>query len=93
MKTENKNNYYNDEDKINFDKLNNFRRFNSNIKGAVSIIALPIPDWEISIGLLIRAKINKAKKIKIGTIKYLFDEVSVLDLYVFFNFSITSIFF
>ena len=32
MKTENKNNYYNDEDEINFDKLNNFRRFNSNIK-------------------------------------------------------------
>jgi len=35
MKTENKNNYYNDEDEINFDKLNNFRRFNSNIKGNV----------------------------------------------------------
>jgi hypothetical protein len=32
MKTENKNNYYNDEDEINFDKLNNFRRFNYNIK-------------------------------------------------------------
>ena len=32
MKTENKNNYYNDEDKINFDKLNNFRKFNSNVK-------------------------------------------------------------
>ena len=32
MKTENKNNYYNDEDEINFDKLNNFRRFNSDIK-------------------------------------------------------------
>ena len=32
MKTENKNNYYNDEDEINFDKLNNFRKFNSNIK-------------------------------------------------------------
>ena len=25
MKTENKNSYYNDEDEINFDKLNNFR--------------------------------------------------------------------
>ena len=35
MKTENKNNYYNDEDEINFDKLNNFRRFNSNIKGNI----------------------------------------------------------
>ena len=35
MKTENKNNYYNDEDEINFDKLNNFRRFNSNIKDNV----------------------------------------------------------
>jgi hypothetical protein len=32
MKTENKNNYYNDEDEINFEKLNNFRKFNSNIK-------------------------------------------------------------
>ena len=32
MKTENKDNYYNDEDEINFEKLNNFRKFNSNIK-------------------------------------------------------------
>ena len=32
MKTENKNKYYNDEDEINFEKLNNFRKFNSNIK-------------------------------------------------------------
>ena len=29
MKIENKNKYYNDEDKINFEKLNNFRKFNS----------------------------------------------------------------
>ena len=27
-----KNNYYNDEDEINFEKLDNFRKFNSNIK-------------------------------------------------------------
>ena len=32
MKIENKNNYYNDEDEINFEKLKNFRKFNSNIK-------------------------------------------------------------
>ena len=32
MKKENKNNYYNDEDKINFEKLDNFRKFNSSIK-------------------------------------------------------------
>ena len=33
MKKENKNNYYNDEDKVNFEKLNNFNKFNSkNIK-------------------------------------------------------------
>ena len=32
MKIENKNNYYNVEDEINFDKLKNFRKFNSNIK-------------------------------------------------------------
>ena len=30
MKKENKNNYYNDEDKVNFEKLNNFNKFNSN---------------------------------------------------------------
>ena len=29
-KKENKNNYYNDEDKVNFEKLNNFNKFNSN---------------------------------------------------------------
>ena len=27
MKKENKNNHYNDEDKINFEKLNNFKKF------------------------------------------------------------------
>jgi hypothetical protein len=43
-------------------------------------MALPIPDCEIIIGLLITAKINSEKKIKIGTIRYLLDEVSVLDL-------------
>ena len=32
MKIENKNNYYNDEDEINFDKLTNFKKFNSNTK-------------------------------------------------------------
>ena len=32
MKTENNNNYYNVEDEINFEKLNNFRKFNSNVK-------------------------------------------------------------
>ena len=33
MKKENKNNYYNEEDKINFEKLNNFKKFKSdNIK-------------------------------------------------------------
>ena len=31
MKNKNKNNYYNDEDQINFEKLNNFKKFNSNI--------------------------------------------------------------
>ena len=30
MKKENKNNYYNDEDKVYFEKLNNFNKFNSN---------------------------------------------------------------
>ena len=34
MKSENKNKYYNDEDEINFEKLNNFRKFNSNFKNA-----------------------------------------------------------
>ena len=35
MKKENKKNYYNDEDKVNFEKLNNFNKFNSkNIKSA-----------------------------------------------------------
>ena len=32
MKTENKHKYYNDGDEINFEKLNNFRKFNSNFK-------------------------------------------------------------
>ena len=32
MKTKYKDNYYNDQDEINFDKLNNFRKFNSDIK-------------------------------------------------------------
>jgi|TARA_B110000438_G_scaffold89565_1_gene89077 hypothetical protein len=32
MKTEDKNNFYNDEDKNNFEKLNNFRKFNSKVK-------------------------------------------------------------
>ena len=32
MKTENKNKYYNDEDEINFQKLNNFRKYNSELK-------------------------------------------------------------
>ena len=32
MKIENNNNYYNVEDEINFEKLKNFRKFNSNIK-------------------------------------------------------------
>ena len=32
MKTENKNKYYNDEDEINFQKLNNFTKYNSELK-------------------------------------------------------------
>ncbi len=32
MKTENKNKYYNDEDEINFRKLNDFRKYNSELK-------------------------------------------------------------
>jgi hypothetical protein len=32
MKIENKNNYYNDEDEINFDKLTNFKKYNPNIE-------------------------------------------------------------
>ena len=35
MKTENKHKYYNDEDEINFEKLNNFRKFNSNLKNNI----------------------------------------------------------
>jgi len=35
MKTEDKNKYYNDEDKINFEKLNNFRKFNSKLKNYI----------------------------------------------------------
>ena len=34
MKIKNKNNYYNDEDEVNFDKLNNYRKFNSDIKSS-----------------------------------------------------------
>jgi hypothetical protein len=33
MKTKDKDNYYNEEDEINFEKLNYFRKFNSNIIG------------------------------------------------------------
>ena len=36
METEDKNKYYNDEDEINFEKLNNFRKFNHNIKSNTS---------------------------------------------------------
>jgi len=43
------------------------------------------------IGLLIIAKINSEKKIKIGTIRYLFEEVSTLDLKTFFALSTSSI--
>ena len=32
MKKENKNNYYNNEDEVNFEKLNNFNKYNSNFK-------------------------------------------------------------
>ena len=32
MKKKNKNNYYNDVDKINFEKLDNFKKFNTNFK-------------------------------------------------------------
>ena len=35
MKTENKNKYYNDEDEINFEKLNNFNKFNFNYKNNI----------------------------------------------------------
>ena len=35
MKTEDKNNYYNIEDEINFEKLSNFTKFNSDIKNSV----------------------------------------------------------
>ena len=35
MKTENKHKYYNDEDEINFEKLNNFRKFNSSIENNI----------------------------------------------------------
>ena len=61
------------------------------MSGALRIIALPMPDCEIIIGLLIIAKINSEKKIKIGTIRYLFDEVSTLDLKAFVILSATSI--
>lgn len=32
MKKDNKNNYYNSEDQVNFEKLDNFKRYNSNFK-------------------------------------------------------------
>ena len=35
MKIEDKKKYYNDEDEINFEKLNNFRKFNSNFKNNI----------------------------------------------------------
>ena len=35
MKIENKHKYYSDEDEINFEKLNNFRKFNSNLKNNI----------------------------------------------------------
>ena len=35
MKIENKHKYYNDGDEINFEKLNNFRKFNSNLKNNI----------------------------------------------------------
>ena len=37
MKSENKHKYYNDEDEINFEKLNNFRKFNSNFKSSIQL--------------------------------------------------------
>ena len=35
MKTDSKHKYYSDEDEINFEKLNNFRKFNSNLKNNI----------------------------------------------------------
>ena len=43
------------------------------INGVETIIAVPIPEPEIIWGPRIMAKINNAKKIKIGTIKYFVD--------------------
>ena len=40
MKTENKNKYYNDEDEINFQRLNNFRKYNSELKKIVNLIII-----------------------------------------------------
>ena len=37
MKSENKHKYYNDEDEINFEKLNNFRKFNSIFKNSIQL--------------------------------------------------------
>ena len=37
MKIENKHKYYSDEDEINFEKLNNFRKFNSNLKNNIQL--------------------------------------------------------
>ena len=37
MKSENKHKYYNDDDEINFEKLDNFRKFNSNFKNSIQL--------------------------------------------------------
>ena len=37
MKSENKHKYYNDDDEINFEKLDNFRKFNSNYKNSIQL--------------------------------------------------------
>ena len=37
MKSENKHKYYNDDDEINFEKLYNFRKFNSNFKNSIQL--------------------------------------------------------
>lgn len=42
MKTQIKNNFYSNNDEINFEKLNNFKKFNSNIKKDVQIENLKI---------------------------------------------------
>jgi len=42
MKTQIKNNFYSNNDEINFEKLNNFKKFNSNIKKEVQIENLKV---------------------------------------------------